>query len=137
MHPYEKVRKSKVGELYRILKNKSIWHAIDEIRYYIDRNLRRVLNEMFAALPLDRQLVYLQYGLRRFLPKHTNSDPLKLINVDPNDVKYYHKGRPYAVGRVVDGDWDQNKLPLEEEEKCSQLLEEYREEMSNENIRSC
>jgi len=117
-----------------ILKNKGIWHAIDEFRYYVDRNFRQVLNGIFMRIPLDRQLVYFQYRVRRCLPRHTNSNPLKLIYVDPDDVKYYHKGRPYAVGRVVDGDWDQNRLLLEEEKNCRQLLEKYYKRASNEKM---
>lgn len=50
----------------------------------------------------------------RIFPRISDSNPLRLVWVDPNDIIYYQGRGPWMFGRVVAGDWDAPEVQFED-----------------------
>jgi len=58
--------------------------------------------------------------IRKFLDENkylewkgeSDANPMKLIEVKPCDIEYYHYDQPRKIGKVASGYWDTNRIPF-------------------------
>lgn len=58
------------------------------------------------------------------LPFFSDADPLKLIYVDPSDIRYHYQEAPRQFGKVKAGDWDKTAEKFDSTVKYDQSLAE-------------
>lgn len=86
-------------------------YNLDSIYNYLRNNTESTRCKVISSIPKHKKLIqiYVRYGNKLNAARYTSADPFKIIWVDPNKIKNSSKnGWPLRLGRVKNGDWDQN-----------------------------
>lgn len=110
-----------VDELIRHLKQEGIGTALYHVRRFL-------IWQVTTRLPLP--ILYYLFELnRRIRSDRSDANPLRLIEVSPNEITYIHTGEPNGFGKVASGDWDTNRDCFDESAVYRSLANRFEDGM--------
>ncbi|AUX10556.1 hypothetical protein AArcSl_2945 [Halalkaliarchaeum desulfuricum] len=97
----------------------------------------KIITNMFTYANNPIPLLQRYYSTCRLLfpDRYTDADPFKVIYVDPHDIRfeqglqYNTRDGPTGWARVVEGDWDKNKIRFDDCFKYKSIYRRYKEKV--------
>lgn len=94
----------KVYKIYNILSQQGL---INVIRRSVSNIFERIVWRRILIKRLPTRALWYWFEFRsRVVPWVSDANPLRLLWVDPDEIKFYHSGGPRRFGHVAEGNWD-------------------------------
>jgi len=113
-----------LDKIYQKYKNEGLQSLRHESEFWFHERLG---NHILYYPTLLRRKVKIKRAL--FGNRFTDSDPLKIVWVDPSDITRSVIGGPRMFGRVEAGDWDQNSSKFLNSCRASSIYNHFKDDL--------